>query len=267
MFGDWYDYGARMYDPTIGRFHTQDRYAEDFAEWSPYHYANNNPVLNIDINGDSTYSYNMPTGALSMMIDVGGSEQQIVNFVDGDGEAIMIGDNAATAIIDGESVYVTEASDGILVSSYDATEGLSEDYNSQSGYEYTTSDLVTRHKLQGTKLGNMVAGGEAYGNAQPIAGDSYYDSYVKKWGTDKAFWYGIEEGYFGNLLPGGNDVLSNGKRALSRASSNSRAFSPNFSNVKSPIKNSWNRFLNANKVSGKSIQQLAKEYNKLMKGK
>jgi len=51
---DWYDYGARMYDPQLGRWHTQDRFAEDFSSWSPYHYANNNPVLNIDINGDST---------------------------------------------------------------------------------------------------------------------------------------------------------------------------------------------------------------------
>jgi len=43
-----------MYDPQLGRWHTQDRFAEDFSSWSPYHYANNNPVLNIDINGDST---------------------------------------------------------------------------------------------------------------------------------------------------------------------------------------------------------------------
>ena len=50
----WYDYGARMYDPALAIFHTQDRFAEEFAEWSPYHYANNNPILNIDINGDST---------------------------------------------------------------------------------------------------------------------------------------------------------------------------------------------------------------------
>lgn len=113
----------------------------------------------------------------------------------------------------------------------------------------------------------MVSGWESSGNAQPIAGDTYYDAYVEKWGTDKAFWYGIEGGYFSNMLPGGNDILSNGQRALSKAAGGTRSFTPNFSNVKSPIKNSWNRFLNANKGSGKSIQQLAKEYNKLMKGK
>lgn len=49
----WYDYGARMQDPTLGRFFTQDRFAEKYLSFSPYQYGANNPILYIDVNGDS----------------------------------------------------------------------------------------------------------------------------------------------------------------------------------------------------------------------
>lgn len=49
----WYDYGWRMYDPQLGRFHTQDRFSEKYASMSTYQYGANNPVLMIDVNGDS----------------------------------------------------------------------------------------------------------------------------------------------------------------------------------------------------------------------
>lgn len=50
---DWLDYGARMYDAQLGRFSTQDRFSEKYIGFTPYQYAGNNPIVNIDINGDS----------------------------------------------------------------------------------------------------------------------------------------------------------------------------------------------------------------------
>jgi RHS repeat-associated protein len=46
-----YDYGFRGYDPQIARFTEQDPLTDEFATVSPYQYALNDPVANIDKDG------------------------------------------------------------------------------------------------------------------------------------------------------------------------------------------------------------------------
>lgn len=46
-----YDYGARQYDPAMGRFLTIDPMAERYYAVSPYVYCNNNPIRYIDPTG------------------------------------------------------------------------------------------------------------------------------------------------------------------------------------------------------------------------
>ncbi len=65
---DWYDYGARMYDAAIGRFMKADRFSEKYVFLSPYQYGANNPVNNIDINGDSLALNN--TSAAQAMVAI-----------------------------------------------------------------------------------------------------------------------------------------------------------------------------------------------------
>ena len=57
---DWYDYGARFYDPQIGRWHVIDLMVENnHYEWTPYAYVYNNPIALIDPFGlDSIYAKN-----------------------------------------------------------------------------------------------------------------------------------------------------------------------------------------------------------------
>ena len=52
---NWYDYGARHYDATLGRWFAVDPLAEKMGAWSPYAYCKNTPLNRIDIGGATDY--------------------------------------------------------------------------------------------------------------------------------------------------------------------------------------------------------------------
>lgn len=75
---DWYNYGARMYDPTIARFTGVDPISDQFAWVSTYNYAENEPIANIDLHGLQKH------GMVDGSIITGPVAPEVLNQIDED---------------------------------------------------------------------------------------------------------------------------------------------------------------------------------------
>ncbi len=57
-----YDFGARIYDPRVGRWLSLDPMQAKYVSWSPYNFAIDNPINFVDPDGRDVYHYTQSQG-------------------------------------------------------------------------------------------------------------------------------------------------------------------------------------------------------------
>ena len=140
---NWYDYGARHYDAALGRFHTQDRFAEKYYPMSPYQYAANCPMRNIDVNGDSIRVYTETTSNYGLghaWISAGEGENMIV-YTYGRYDGTDKGPNGSiNSLADGPGVLVRLTGEKAL--SYNKEKSLSNEVSTFTIPDISDDELI-----------------------------------------------------------------------------------------------------------------------------
>ncbi|MEZ5199175.1 MAG: RHS repeat-associated core domain-containing protein [Bacteroidales bacterium] len=175
---DWYDYGARFYDPQLGRWHVPDPLAEEYLSQSPFHFSGNNPLKFVDLNGMNydEYLFNS-NGQYTGKIEKEGEHYGTLAGKDGEkASTFSFADpvNDPKAIDAGEITQVVEVGDDAIASTLDES-GVNDSENQDNKYEFIQKESNATSPEGSGKMDYVITGKiEVNGQKQPISSNTLY---------------------------------------------------------------------------------------------
>ncbi|THD30378.1 MAG: RHS repeat-associated core domain-containing protein [Flavobacterium johnsoniae] len=199
---NFYDYGARNYDPAIGRWMNIDPLAETSRRFSPYTYALNNPVYFIDpdgmkavAGGDWRINYVDKQGNNQEFIFNGGQtalpdNQFVRDFVNAYNYNVENGGgDSMKAIAENPNIMVdVEQTNGLTITDQPSLAAGSGDYNvvkwnPSLGLETTNGAILSPATLLDHEAGHALKyakDGKVAANLQLETKDAKYDNKAEK---------------------------------------------------------------------------------------